>query len=147
MPISRASPSAAACGSGFSSVVTSACLKVMRWATPAALALSRAFISTRGSASQPNSFTSQRCMPRLARTWASIIRLCHRSPSCCSQRSKPKRSRRRAGAMSAAMKAASISRVPEPHMGSIMGSPAQPLRAIMAQARFSLSGASPVPWR
>ena len=54
--------------------------------------------------------------------------------------------------MSAAISAASIGSVPEPHIGSTNEPPAaamagQPARMRIAAARFSLSGAAPCPPR
>ena len=68
--------------------------------------------------------------------------------SCPNQRSKPKRRPSNPGATSAAISAASIGRVPDPHMGSTRAPPAratscQPACSRMAAARFSLSGAIP----
>ena len=61
---------------------------------------------------------------------------------------KPKYSRSSAGAASAAIKAASVRNVPEPHMGSTSRPPrsimpGQPARSSTAAATFSLSGARP----
>jgi hypothetical protein len=67
--------------------------------------------------------------------------------SCPRQRWKPKYSRCRPGATSAAYRAASISSVPEPHIGSTSAPPSaitcgQPARSSTAQASVSFSGAA-----
>ena len=61
----------------------------------------------------------------------------------------PKYSRSSAGAASAAIKAPSVRKVPEPHMGSnsmpprFANVPGQPARNSTAAATFSFSGARP----
>lgn len=84
------------------------------------------------------------CRPLRARVCASAFTSCQIASSCCAQPLKPQRPRCKPGARSVASIAASISNVPEPHIGSSSGVPGcQPDRITIAAARVSLIGAIP----
>ncbi len=118
-------------------------------ASPASTSLSRAAAIARGSMSRPANTGRSAARPADSRVRASSSWRCHSASSKPSQREGGKPPWRRSpGATSAAISAASITRVPLPHMGSSSPPPAaytrgQRPRSSTPAARFSFSGASP----
>jgi hypothetical protein len=114
--------------------------------TPASEAPLRASVIASSSTSLPRMVTA-RCpsasRPRRARACASASTRRNTSSWCPRQPVNPKRGRSSAGATSATMRAASMSHVPLPHMGSSSTSRSrdQPAMSSSAAARFSFSGA------
>ena len=142
-PTAAPSGRASASGPGSNRVIS---------ATPAWEALRRASRMSAASRSRPRSATPserQRSSPAAALASAASTKDRHSAGSWPGHCKKPKYRRRWLAARPAAMRAASITSVPEPHIGSRKAVPSaasagQPARSSTPAATFSRSGASPV---